>query len=145
MGGVGQAAAIIGATMGANRLMTAPQKHNDFSSILVENLEGHVVDKTLYESFTQFGRIEFCQILRLPTGKSQGQAYVCYASVAEAQAAVAHVEGTGPRHAAGVTTSAGNFILPGCAKPVKCKHVPYTKIQLEMQTQPMKQYRYIPS
>ncbi len=99
---------------------------------MIESIELHVWDQTLYEAFAQFGRIEFCQILRLPSGASQGQAFIHYASAAEAQAAVAAVEGS------------RNFILPGCTSAIKCRHHAITLLQLEMQTAAIKEHRYVP-
>ena len=107
-------------------------RNADRPAILVENIELHISDRAFYEAFAQFGRVEFCQILRLDTGASQGQGFVHYASAEEAQAAVATVEG------------GQNFVLPGGTAPVKCRHHAITLVQLQAQTQAIKQYRYTP-
>ena len=144
MKGVVKGAAIATGATGISRMARNAQRAQH-PAIFIENIELHVWDKTLYEAFAPFGRIEFCQILREESGASSGQGFVLYASAEEAQAAVAAVEGTGAGHALGVTTSAGNFVLPGCTTPLKCRHHPITRMQLEMQTQGMKQFRYDPS
>ena len=120
--------------MAAGGLLTAMRQARNAGrpAILVENIELHISDRVFYEAFAQFGRVEFCQILRLDTGASQGQGFVHYASAEEAQAAVATVEG------------GQNFVLPGGTAPVKCRHHAITLAQLQFHTQAIKQYRYTP-
>ena len=129
-GAVVAGAALAASKVQATAMRRARNAHRP--AILVENIELHVSDKAFYEAFAQFGRIEFCQILRLDTGASQGQGFVHYASAEEAQAAVAVVEGD------------RNFVLPGGTAPVKCRHHAITLLQLQAQTQAIKQYRYTP-
>jgi polyadenylate-binding protein len=57
-------------------------------NVYIKNLEDDVDDETLHADFEPFGAVTSCRVMRSGDGTSKGLDFVCFASPAEATAAI---------------------------------------------------------
>ena len=79
-------------------------------NVFVKNLDRHIDNKALYDTFSLFGNILSCKVASDPAGKSRGYGFVHYETEEAAKQASEHVNG---RQIGGETVQVDAFVMRG--------------------------------
>ncbi|KAI8989389.1 hypothetical protein BDB01DRAFT_848563 [Pilobolus umbonatus] len=70
------------------------KRYAEFGNIFVKNLPPNVEEKTIHDTFSQWGNVTSCRLLRNSLGQFKGSAYVSYDNIHAAERAIKATNGT---------------------------------------------------